>query len=400
MKVTMHEAERLLRGDQAFEQLGFSMLLARLKKLYLQDSTQSTLTKCAGEINAFLDKFKSIMSVDYENISKTFSMGGISNVMTFEDTAGQIDAGKLLHIAGTESLLRMLPKGNWIGGSTEYFMGEGGGEVSGEMLVVTEFPYKDFSIKSYGADEIANVACDAYENGFSILIVPFDSIVHTVYAENAASFESIFMRNITGWISGFNLSVPGGQTPVSVNGLTTEAFTDKAVAMHLNVPEDKTVRIETINIFAQDENSPVIEFAEEGFSAERCYIDGRETVFADYIAQNGIDIKLPLVGDYSGNGVNTSFKSIEDGIVNFYAPVFSGIKYRIAKNMPDYAAAFQSHISKISGADAVFSCNCILNFLYGELEGKKIGEFTGPVTFGEIAYQLINQTLVYVTVTG
>jgi hypothetical protein len=44
----------------------------------------------------------------------------------------------------------------------------------------------------------------------------------------------------------------------------------------------------------------------------------------------------------------------------------------------------------------MFSCNCILNFLYGELEGKSIGTFTGPVTFGEIAYQLVNQTLVYV----
>ena len=30
-----------------------------------------------------------------------------------------------------------------------------------------------------------------------------------------------------------------------------------------------------------------------------------------------------------------------------------------------------------------------------ELEGKKTDPFTGPVTYGEIAYQLLNQTLVY-----
>lgn len=36
--------------------------------------------------------------------------------------------------------------------------------------------------------------------------------------------------------------------------------------------------------------------------------------------------------------------------------------------------------------------------MYGELEGKKLEAFAGPVTFGEIAYQLVNQTLVYVTV--
>ena len=45
-----------------------------------------------------------------------------------------------------------------------------------------------------------------------------------------------------------------------------------------------------------------------------------------------------------------------------------------------------------------FSCNCILNYLYSELEGKKTGGITGPITFGEIAYQLLNQTMVYLTI--
>lgn len=45
-----------------------------------------------------------------------------------------------------------------------------------------------------------------------------------------------------------------------------------------------------------------------------------------------------------------------------------------------------------------FSCNCILNFLYSELEGKRTGELIGPVTFGEVAYQLLNQTLVYLQI--
>ena len=42
-----------------------------------------------------------------------------------------------------------------------------------------------------------------------------------------------------------------------------------------------------------------------------------------------------------------------------------------------------------------FSCNCILNYLYGELEGKKIDNISGPITFGEIGYQLLNQTLTF-----
>jgi hypothetical protein len=153
-----------------------------------------------------------------------------------------------------------------------------------------------------------------------------------------------------------------------------------------------------INIFSQDEESPVIEFQKEGFSAVKCLINGKEAVFADYIAENNIDTKLPLVGDYSGNGVNISFRAIENGVVNFYAPVFTGIKYRIAKSISDYAAEFNNHLTDFRDANSTFSCNCILNFLYGGLEGKNIEHFRGPITFGEIAYQLVNQTLVYISV--
>jgi hypothetical protein len=32
------------------------------------------------------------------------------------------------------------------------------------------------------------------------------------------------------------------------------------------------------------------------------------------------------------------------------------------------------------------------------LAGKQTGAFTGPVTFGEVAYQLLNQTLVYLKI--
>ena len=398
MKVSTIEAEKLLRGNQIFEQLGFSMLLARLKKLYLQDGTNSSLQQCADEINAFLDKFMAIMGADFENISKSLQAGGISHFLTFDEVLAKINKGKLLHIAGSEAMLRKLPKGNWVGGSTEYFLTDSGGLVSNEKLFVTEFTYDSFSIKSYDAEEIESVANDAYEHGFSILVIPADSKVHIEYAENAANYENIFMRNIVGWIAGVNLNVPG-QTAVAVNGLTSEVYADKAVALHLAVPDNKTVKLNIINIFSQDEDSPVIRFTQEGFTATHCLVDGKETVLADYIEQNGINIMLPLVGNYSGNGVNISFKSIDNGVVSFYAPVFDNIEYRMAKEITDYEAAFRNRISILDDENSVFSCNCILNFLYGELEGKKIDKYYGPITFGEIAYQLLNQTLVYVTVS-
>ena len=318
-------------------------------------------------------------------------------LMNFNEVSVQIESGKLLHIAGSEELLRKLPKGKWIGGSTEYFMAKDGGKVSDELLFVTEFPYETFSVKSYDASDICNMPTDAFDNGFSIIVIPFDSAVHKEYAENASDFSGLFMKDIIGWISGVNLEKLG-QTPIAVNGMTGEVFSDKAVALHLEVADGKTASIHIVNIFEQDENSPIIKFSEEGFSVKTCFIDGKETVFADYISENNIDTKLPIIGNYSGSGVNISFRGIENGIVNFYAPVFESIEYKLAKNIPDYMEAFHSHLEGISDANALFSCNCILNFLYGKLEGKSIEAFAGPITFGEIAYQLVNQTLVYVTV--
>jgi hypothetical protein len=315
---------------------------------------------------------------------------------TFEQAAAMINQNKLLHISGTESLLRGLPRGNWIGGSTEYFIGEDGGLVSDSVLDVQELNFDTYKFASYDVGTLANITKEAYPNGFSIVILPFDSEVHKHYAQNAADYENIFLKNVVGWISGFNLN-KAGQTAVAANGGTGEVLTDRAVVLHIDLPEGRTVQIDIVNIFSPDTASPVITFDEEGFSTKTCLVGGKKVIFADYIAENNLNTQLPLIGDYSGAGINISIKSIADGVVYFYAPVFKGIDYRFAKNIPDYVEAFHRRIGELgeNSANSDFVCNCILNFLYGGLEGKKLGGFYGPITFGEIAWQLLNQTLVY-----
>ncbi|MCL2602894.1 MAG: hypothetical protein FWD90_00275 [Defluviitaleaceae bacterium] len=307
-------------------------------------------------------------------------------LMTYEQTVEAINANRLLHIAGASDLLRKLPKGNWVGGTTQRFMTREGGKVSKDRLFVTPFDYANYSVKSYSASEVQHTASDAYDSGFSIVIVPYDSPVHHEYAQNAPSFPGMFIKNIAGWVA----------ESLTFNGLSGEAHNDKAVALHLETPNDKTVSVGNINIFEPDMESPVIEFFQEGFMAYTCLVNGEKVTYADYIKENGIDTKLPLVGDYCGIGVNISIKSIDNGIVTFYAPVFAGIKYHVAKKISNYEKEFNDRIAEFHGENVVFSCNCILNFLYGGLEGKKISVFEGPVTYGEIAYQLVNQTLVYV----
>ena len=69
-------------------------------------------------------------------------------------------------------------------------------------------------------------------------------------------------------------------------------------------------------------------------------------------------------------------------------------------SVDDYAKEFNRKREEVGAHAPVFSCNCILNYLYCGLEGKKIPPYCGPVTFGEIAYQLLNQTLVYCEILG
>jgi hypothetical protein len=85
--------------------------------------------------------------------------------------------------------------------------------------------------------------------------------------------------------------------------------------------------------------------------------------------------------------------------VEFFAPVFAGIQYRFANPVEDYIQSFGQQLAKMKDTPVTLSCNCILNYLYAELEGKQTGGIVGPITFGEIAYILLNQTLVYLSVT-
>ncbi len=126
-------------------------------------------------------------------------------LMKFDDVVRLIGEEKPLHVAGSAELLKKLPWGNWIGGSPEYFLTEDGGKISGDSLFVDMLPYSDFSIRSYDARSIANVAIDAFDNGFSIAIVPFDSEVHKTHAENAPEYAGMFIKNIVGWVAGVNL---------------------------------------------------------------------------------------------------------------------------------------------------------------------------------------------------
>ncbi len=317
--------------------------------------------------------------------------------------ADMIKAGKTLLIAGDDNLLKQLPQGHWIGGTIPYFVGpEAGGTTSKEKVFVTDISAiaAKTTVKTYNKETLGNVYTDSSGTGFSFIIIPASSSTHTSFAVNAPNYKNFGCQPLLGWVSGVHLDDLGKEQPKVYNGTDNTSYTDDALVMHIELPEGKTADVGIINLFEQGDGD-ILTFESDGFSCTDVMVNGVKENFADYLTKNNIDTKLPLVADYYGALVNISFQSVDPGgEVNFYAPVFSGIRYKLAKPVADYATDFEKQLQEnhLSGQNVAFSCNCILNYLYSNLEGRKTADFVGPITFGEIAYQLLNQTLVYVQI--
>lgn len=314
--------------------------------------------------------------------------------VTLDKAISMINEGKVLHIAADESLLSKLPKGKWIGGTTPYFITDEGGILTKDKLFVNEIDFaKNVKTAVLGKYNTFQFVEDCFENGLTMIILPFGSEVAAKYAKQAPEVEELLMHPTVGWVAGFDLGT-GGEAKV-YDGVTGLSYTDKAVAMYIELPEGKDAMINIVNIFEDDKTDPVITFPDNALDVTNCFVNGQEVPFADYISKKNIDTQMPLVADYNGMYINTSVKAIEGNKVSLYAPVFKGVEYRFAVHVDNYEEEFKKRINAAGAGNPFFSCNCILNYLYGNLEGKKTPPYEGPVTFGEVAFQLLNQTLVY-----
>jgi hypothetical protein len=322
-------------------------------------------------------------------------------MFSLEETVKKIKSGANLIIAGDEKLLNQLPAGQWIGGTSVYFIGQNGGAFSQDKLLVDELPdyVKNVEIKEYDQRTLSSVFLEARDNGFSIIILPFASEILYNFAMNGPNYPGFATKPLIGWVSGVKLEDIGVKTPKVFNGKTGTALDNKAVVLSAELPANKVAEIDIVNIFEQNDGD-MVTFPTGGFHVRDVLVNGKLENFAEYLKKTSHDIKLPLVANYFGTKVNISIQSIDEQKkeVSLYAPVFSNIAYKLAKPIENYVKEFMVHLPSTSGPQIVFSCNCILNYLYSELEGKKTGEITGPVTFGEIAYQLLNQTMVYLNI--
>jgi hypothetical protein len=272
-----------------------------------------------------------------------------------------------------------------------------GGVFSQDRIFATLLPEDsdEFYISVYDDEELQNVYTDAPENGFSVIILPSSSDSHSSFSLNSPRYPEFAMSPLIGWISGSKLE--DGSLPKVYDGRTRQAYDDAAVVMHVSLPENRIADIDIVNIFEPGDGD-ILHFPVDGFFAKDVIVNGKRVNFAEYLRENQSDIKLPLVADIYGSRINTSFRKIEGDLVYFYAPVYSDTGYKLAKPLHNYVQEFNHKIPAGLADKTYFSCNCILNYQYAELEGKRTVGFTGPVTFGEVAYQLMNQTMAYITI--
>jgi hypothetical protein len=386
------------------EFLAAKILLSTLRSRFRLNSSPVAVAQYVEEMKGLLSRFEKMHAAqnDGNRTSTAQRHSGQDEVLfSLAEVASKVAQGKNLVLAGDRALLKEVPAGKWIGGTIPYFMARQGGVFTKEKLFVTELPgdAKSVSIKTYTAETISSVYNDAPENGLSIVIMPGSSPIHSLFALKAPSFQRFATRPLIGWIAGTDVADIGKVIPEVISGTSRLSQRNAAVVMHVGLPANTHASINIVNIFKQGAGDCIM-FSEDGFSATDAQVNGVKKSFAEYLLEKKIDTRLPLVADYSGAMINTSFQGVDARAnkVSFYAPVFRGVEYRIAAPMPDYVSAFESRLPKFAADTIAFSCNCILNYLYANLEGKRTGTVTGPITFGEIAYQLLNQTLAYVTI--
>ena len=317
-------------------------------------------------------------------------------LLTVAETAALIETGAILSLAADPDLLASLPKGNWIGGSSVYFLTDEGGAMLRNRVFCNQFSDASHAdIEVLSAQTLPNLAQGYVANGATVLLIPAFSAAHEEFALNSQTYTDLFNQPLMGWVAGVHLDDVGRKAPMVFNGQTGQSHENEAVAMYLTLPSTAHATIDIVNLFQPgNAESPSFQFETSGFGASTAKVNGQSVNLAEYIEDNALDIRLPLVADYGGAMVNVAIRAVDRqaGHVSFFAPVVAGVSYRQARPVADYAASFAQETQGAGAGE--YACNCILNYVYGELEGKTTGAFTGPATFGEIAYMLLNQTLV------
>ncbi len=310
-----------------------------------------------------------------------------------------ISKRKTMVLSADETILTQLPKGNWIGGTTPYFMDKTAGTLSKEMIFVDDFSEIaiDSKIELFTEKQISDICRNSFENGFTVLILPLGADVYTNFGLNSLEYEHIFKNPVVGFVAGFDFDDLGKAQAKVISGQDLDLVSDKAVAIHIQLPTNKIARAEIFNLDTIQPNSVEIVFPKTSFTQSECTINGIKANLAEYLTQIQYKEKAPrpLIANTNGALINRDIKNIdlENKEVSFFSPLYEGDTYYLANIINDYQADFNERLKELENKP-VYCSICVSYYLLGNLENKNIN-IEGAFAFGEIAFQLLNKTLVF-----
>jgi hypothetical protein len=324
----------------------------------------------------------------------------LNELMTPAEANTLIARGHVLHMAGDERALRQLARGTWIGGTTPYILTRGGGVVERDKVFVSELPVKPGAVAIHFIDigRIPAITTEAPRNGFTIVIAPGMSEIHTILGLTANAIPGIRDIAVIGWVSGVHADDHARVTAKVFNGLTGEACDDRIVVLQAPLPPDREAVVGIVNLIRPGSGDAIV-FDAPSFSVKECTINGVREDFYTYAVARALPLHCPLVTDLNGEHISVSLKELDaqSRSVKFFAPVMRGRVYRQADVVPDYREALV-RFAALQKLDPVLSCNCYNNYAYNGLEGAAFNPLPGPAVFGELAHVLMNQTLVCLSI--
>lgn len=321
-----------------------------------------------------------------------------NKLYTKQEVIDFINNGRVMSLTGSEKALSGLPKGNWIGGTSLYFV-DSVGKLDEDKIFVDDFTLVAQSCKLAVYDEknIQDIAKNGYKNGFVVVTIPIDSQVYYTLANNALSYEGMFDNPVVGYVAATKFEDYGKKIPKTVSGIDGQLSDSLATVMYIELPDFLAARAEIVNFDTIDENTPTIVFPKDGFVQSDCTIDGKPANIADYF-ENTVKPRLggytQMITSQNGALINRDVKIVDTkkGEVTFFSPVYAGDTYHLVKNGADYLSMFNNTLSS-KRCDVLTCFSCVSYYSGGNFDGRAICK-NGVYAFGEIGYQLLNKTVV------
>jgi hypothetical protein len=320
-----------------------------------------------------------------------------NGLYTKEQVVEFIKQGRIMHLCGNESTLKDLPKGNWIAGMTAYFM-DNVGKICDNKIYVDDFSFiaEECEVATFDENNISEIAKrNKYTNGFIFVVLPIDSQVYYTFANHSLEYENIYDNPVVGYVSSVLLSNYGKIQPKVAIGSEGVLHDNKAAVMYVKVSDRLRVRAEIMNLDTIDDTTPALKFPKTGFKQSDCLIDGKPGNIASYLeaVKGRIGHYPQLITSQNGALVVRDVKSVnvEAGEAVFFSPAYESDIHYIVKQNNDYLATFNRRLGRKTDVIACMSCTSY--FWQGDFDYRHI-DFNGVYTFGEIAYQLLNKTIV------